>query len=153
MKLWWAVFIVIVLLSKCDFSRLSPPEFDSYYRQFREEAAKAQCDIPHKSVAILKAHPLYFPKDVIGMCFPYYGVIFINEAFWKIASDQERKELIFHELAHCAMGLNHDVAISSDGCPESLMFPSLPVCSDRWDHYMADLFLLKCPSNSFFREP
>lgn len=47
----------------------------------------------------------------------------IDSAHWAQASDDDREQVLFHELGHCAMHLGHVTATSLDGCPVSIMYP------------------------------
>jgi Zn-dependent protease with chaperone function len=72
----------------------------------------------------------------------------LNERIWKNLTDDDREEVIFHELGHCLLRRVHhtgevhgyagDVRI-----PESVMFPYRidgQVYRDHLDHYHAELF-------------
>lgn len=60
------------------------------------------------------------PKAV-GVCF--YGevssFILISRAYWRKATPNERKALVYHELAHCALSLKHTKN------PQALMYPTV----------------------------
>ena len=47
----------------------------------------------------------------------------INITWWSNADDDGKEQLMFHELGHCAMGLQHVADVDSNGCPISIMYP------------------------------
>ena len=49
--------------------------------------------------------------------------VVINKATWDVISDEEREELILHELGHCVLKRKHKDATRPDGAPESIMYP------------------------------
>jgi hypothetical protein len=65
------------------------------------------------SISFIKS---YGPKsDVVGLCevFGYsnnditHKVITIKESAWAAASNHTKRNLLYHELGHCALNLNH----------------------------------------------
>lgn len=48
--------------------------------------------------------------STIGYCSrgPDTASVMIKESYWKTAGVSEREELVFHELGHCLLGLQHD---------------------------------------------
>lgn len=80
---------------------------------------------------------MYFARldsDIAGYCVPAFGIL-INETMWARLKDYQRKELVFHELGHCAMGKEHtDLGI---------MAPSMHSEAEMeimWDVYVDLLF-------------
>lgn len=62
----------------------------------------------------------------IGQCLVYdNGVraIQIDKTYWASANDNQKEQLMFHELGHCAMGLQHIPDLNGYGCPVSIMYP------------------------------
>lgn len=50
------------------------------------------------------------PKEWAGVCNGgtlFYGKVTIDRLYWKGLSEDSRYELIFHELSHCILGLDH----------------------------------------------
>lgn len=119
-------------------------------------------DIPSILAAPLEYSHRYDSGGMIGLCFwnsnPRY--IVLDSEFVRYRSDIEVKALVYHELAHCVgnryhtrgwlndfldwLGVSHKrSARGSDGCPGSLMFPTLPSysCLDKnWGNYVKELF-------------
>ena len=64
--------------------------------------------------------------ETIGECTIYSDgtrTIQIDSGFWARADESERIQLIFHELGHCALNLQHIVTELPSGCPTSIMYP------------------------------
>lgn len=53
----------------------------------------------------------------------YNSFITINPDYFRKASDGGKRQLMFHELGHCLMGLNHNDSKDQEGCPVSIMYP------------------------------
>ena len=71
------------------------------------------------------------PGDAVGLCYTRRLVdqtlvaeVSILRSAWDNYGPGLRKTLVFHELGHCVLGLEHDEAVSEAG-PESIMFPSV----------------------------
>lgn len=65
---------------------------------------------------------LYFPNEkvfTIGKC--RNAVITLDKKIWEGLSTQKQKALIWHEIGHCVLHLNHNNDKMEDGCPVSIM--------------------------------
>lgn len=72
---------------------------------------------------------------VVGECWGR-EFVFIDKDFWESTGYWCRKGLMYHELGHCVLGLDH-----VDGV--DIMAPTLLSCStfqDNWDVLVDDLF-------------
>ena len=52
----------------------------------------------------------HLDSDIVGECFSYVNgekVIKISFNYWKKAFDEQKEELIFHELGHCLLNIHH----------------------------------------------
>lgn len=49
-------------------------------------------------------------------------VVAINSIYWYTLTDDEKEELMFHELGHCALKRQHREDLNSDGSPVSVMY-------------------------------
>jgi len=87
----------------------SNPYFDSYKRQFESEYILAKSgDINTSAIRI------NFVKEIennraVGVCYQFIGgaEIVIKSGFWNKISSTSRKNLIYHELGHCALNRGH----------------------------------------------
>lgn len=73
------------------------------------------------------ANPL---GETVGECIVYsegstvvQRVIQIDPTYWATCNANERQQLVYHELGHCAMGLQHITGVDSNNCPLSIMYP------------------------------
>lgn len=69
-------------------------------------------------------------------------LIEINEYAWKILSEEQKLNLILHELGHCILNRDHTTE-SKDGRPASLMYPSVffpNIFFPNYDYYMEELY-------------
>jgi hypothetical protein len=49
--------------------------------------------------------------------------IHIDSGYWATASEDARTEIMYHELGHCALNLQHIFTVKDDHCPTSIMYP------------------------------
>jgi len=83
---------------------------------------------------------------VIGTCYKGGGIvptIVIEEDYWDNSTDLIREQLLFHELGHCVLDLDHNNTLNN-GVPISLMHES--VINEYWyklyhDDYLNELFV------------
>lgn len=73
--------------------------------------------------------PANFEKqdgNAVGMCLEWSNgtrEIHIDPDYWNKVGEYGREELVFHELGHCALGLEHDNTLLDSGIPTSIMYP------------------------------
>lgn len=107
-------------------------EFGVYVRLFQKEAEtrKLELSLPtlDRSLRIYKVDN--FSKDlekqyVIGLCVKTAGeiTIYISKTAWNEYDSQQREMLLFHELGHCVLNLEHDKSLDSAGVPNDIMYP------------------------------
>jgi hypothetical protein len=63
----------------------------------------------------------------VGQCVQYSNgdkVIQIDPVYWATALYSTREQLMYHEIAHCAMNLQHILTIDTNNCPISIMYPN-----------------------------
>jgi hypothetical protein len=93
---------------------------DSTFQEYLDELG-----LTTDSVIIFKKQ-----KDgIAGSCTTWsdgYKEVQIDPDYWNSywTTRAEQLELIAHELGHCDLGLGHTTAKRSDGCAESVMYPS-----------------------------
>jgi len=94
--------------SKCE-SQIGLP-FVNYYYDFIEEAEKR--DLKTMKMPLVIKFGKVESQGIIGVCFIHNSgrtdlrrYVFINENYWNIAPKQTRKALMYHELAHCVLGV------------------------------------------------
>lgn len=115
------------------------PIFTEYINNFNEEfAVKVSVPIILNDIDNSKA----------GVCFVWsdgYREIQINSKHWSSYSEEQREQLIFHELGHCVFNFNHDDSKMPDNCPNSIMRSfmfnkwEVETCYlPQYNHYMED---------------
>lgn len=131
--------LILTTISACgkpNAPAIVEPELGEYADRFEKDVgfSAANIDIIFDNLT----------DNIVGLCTTGLGrkpEIKVDKGFWERSSDTAREELMYHELGHCALGLNHDKTVMSDGCPQSVMFPYVfSSCYKRQkDHYVSDL--------------
>jgi hypothetical protein len=119
-----SLLLTMVLTSSCAFG-----SFENEYFEFYQEAFKRKC--------IVFPVPAYFSRlepEIAGYCIPGFGIL-INEDRWASLGVLQKKELIYHELAHCTLGLEH----SEPGLMAPRMHPEAEL-KKNWDAWLELLF-------------
>lgn len=86
-------------------------------------------------------------KDMVGLCQTWSNgtkKITIDKEYWDMETETQREELMFHELGHCAMNLDHDESQMQTNrivCPTSIMYPyTFEYCYAAYrEHYVSEL--------------
>ena len=93
------LIISIILLIICSCS--NKPDFSAEKQEWYNEANERGCLVfPTK---------LYFADlkgEAVGYCVPRFGIL-IDIDSWNKFGPLQRKELVFHELGHCVLSLEH----------------------------------------------
>ena len=78
-----------------------------YYNEFISIVKKECPKIETPNQFVVKFDTL--KNEEVGLCYFYAfkREIKIDEFFWEFASDQSRKQLVFHELTHCILTKHH----------------------------------------------
>lgn len=81
--------------------------------------------------------------NTVGLCSigPSGRKITIDSEYWSLISESQKEELMYHELGHCAMELDHDEGLLPNNCPVSIMYPyTFDYCYARYtSHYKEEL--------------
>ena len=89
-------------------------------------------------------------KHTVGLCWSYDDgarKIQIDAEYWNVTTDNGKEQLIWHELGHCALNLEHDETLiyrdDYGSIPKSIMYPSVFGDSyfyeDLKDYYFKEL--------------
>lgn len=83
-----------------------------------------------------------------GVCYLWssgYAEIEIDPDFWQTFTEEQREQLVFHELGHCVFKRQHDNT-TTDNCPTSVMrsymFNTLEIYQcylPRYEYYIDEL--------------
>ena len=76
-----------------------------------------------------------FNNSFAGLCnaAKSHKAILIDNSFWDRSNEMSRELVVFHELGHCYLGLNHSTNLPSGGFCKSIMRPGNGNCLDRYD--------------------
>jgi hypothetical protein len=114
------IFFLFLFLVSC--APLKPiyidPEVQPYVTRFTEIVGIYPYGISIKIVDSL-------PGTKVGECYSSQieSTISILRSYWNQSSDYGKEHIIFHELGHCFLGLEHQNIYFQDRCPGSIMFP------------------------------
>jgi hypothetical protein len=79
------------------------------------------------------------PPPVIGRCYysDIYREIELDKDIWPGLDYLQREQLIFHELGHCTLDIDHDNTSLEGGCPASIMYYKLmpQICYKKYREY------------------
>lgn len=76
-------------------------------------------------------------NDWVGYCAPVQKIA-VHPAFWQQATEIERMTLIYHELGHCALGLDHRTDKTAIMNPHVLD----PMIANRhWERLVREMFV------------
>lgn len=116
------LFVLLLLLCGCGQEIKKDPvtvdyELAEYAQRFEREIGVSTSEIS-----------MVFGKlrgNTVGVCLvrPSGKKITIDFGYWSMISDSQKEELMYHELGHCAMDLDHDESVLSNNCPVSIMYP------------------------------
>lgn len=85
-----------------------------------------------------------------GVCITYssgYREIQINSTYWDYLMEEQKEQLLYHELGHCVLNRKHDTKLMpNSSCPNSIMYPYVFSKYDikecyipEYNHYMEEL--------------
>ena len=129
--------IILAILSSCRTTSSYEREYVSFYR----DAFQRGCFVESESVYFARLEP-----SIAGYCVYGFGIL-LNEDNWNSYGPYQRLELMYHELGHCALNLDH----SEPG----LMSPSIHreyEVRENWTEWKEDLFK-KCPVGQLPKMP
>lgn len=155
--------IVLCFLSGCGLIQNRPagtiePQFIPYVSYFSSKAEDNQVGIGDLYSLSVNFSEDTDPnnKNTLGICIRHSDSqqVYIRKSYWDKASIIDREELIFHELGHCLLGLQHDnsLQIARDFAtnvntdfrlPHSIMNPyhlGNIVYGDNREEYIRQLF-------------
>lgn len=130
---------IIFALSLCSCGQANMVIVDNelleYAQRFEQQIGVSPADI---SMVFGKLE-----NNAVGLCSinSEGRKITVDRTFWENSEEHVREELMFHELGHCAMFLNHVKDTGNNGCPVSIMYPYvLNYCYKQYtESYKEDL--------------
>lgn len=130
----------VIPIGECSTDQLSfkiHPKLEYAVELFSKDALKY--NVPCQRTGRI-GFALTLPKDVspstVGYCTPPYEVRMLA-TFWESASASERLALMYHELGHCALGLEH-----YEGKPDIMNSYILDsaTAEKKWDSLVHNMF-------------
>lgn len=121
-------------------------ELVPYYELFREEAAKRGIDFDIGE-EMIEGYMQNIPTDgVLGACKRNADnetnpQIFIDNPYWRDATNLEREYVMFHELGHCFLKLSHDDSQDEKGDCVSIMASGVGDCRTNYNQTNRDSLL------------
>jgi hypothetical protein len=111
------LFLASIILSSC-----ATPQRDPFarYRQAFETVMRVSTIGVEIGFEKLK-------RPMVGVCHfaPDSRIVNVDPSYWAMISEYQREALIFHELGHCVLNLEHIDQNMVDGCPASNMSPEM----------------------------
>lgn len=95
--------VILFVLSACGKEPYVDPELYQYAKTFEQEIGYST-----ENITMIFTN---LDMPTIGRCtidFSSNNLIEIDKNFWFISDFDEREQLMYHELGHCAMYLEHD---------------------------------------------
>lgn len=138
------MFVLLLMMSGCGKAYIDP-SFQPYVNRWNN-IYEHKVDVPmyFKDLS-------YFKDNTVGLCDG--EEVFIDPSYFNTCLTTEtacfykREQLIFHELGHCVLGLEHNTNkiwfAGSGPYPESIMYPQAfgddPIYDTEHTHYVDEL--------------
>ena len=112
-----SLIVLSLLLSACGKAPEInvDPDIEIYFQKFTQDTGKEVKDIS------AMFNPMARPT--IAMCI-FMGDtrrIEVDRTYWDESSDDDREQIIYHELGHCALYRGHNNALNQYKCQASIM--------------------------------
>ncbi len=125
-------------------------ELIPYFELFKAEAAERGIEFDNE-VAQIEGYLQNIPDSgVLGACRrnaenENSPQIFLDKPYWRTATNTEREYVMFHELGHCFLNLDHENGVDSVGNCTSIMASGLSGCRNNYnsinrEEYLDELF-------------
>lgn len=126
-------------------------EFTPYIISFQEHAAQYGQNVRIDDL-IVRFNDKLNGTETIGLCTTdryETPIIDIQPDHWYNQNEYGRQVLMYHELGHCVLGLDHDdsfiySSVSGRNVPNSIMYPNyfwVQSYFENHDHYLKQLFM------------
>lgn len=124
------------------------PELWPYFQKFEQAAADRCLDIDLTDSGLQGTIKNINFVSMVGLC-SYDSIapreIIIDQAFWARASNSRKEMIVFHELGHCYLRLEHREESHSNGACKSIMRSGFGNCMDMYnlktrEDYLDELF-------------
>jgi hypothetical protein len=127
--------VSILVLNACETEIVVIPVVDSplqaYFDRFIDEAAVRGLDVAYATSQVDATISDIKEPNVIGQCSwsqTHQHSITLDENYWRKANDLQREFVVFHELGHCVLGLDHVDNSDANGNCTSIMTSGTSDC-------------------------
>lgn len=146
----WILTLMIIIAASCakEYTYEVDSELQLYFEIFEAEGALRGLEIDLDAEGI--GGTIEFIKDqtTVGQCLngdQGGRRIFIDKAFWSAYDHYEREFIVFHELGHCYLRLEHNDDRDSHQNCVSIMQSGVGGCKNNYkestrDEYLDELF-------------
>jgi len=125
----WFVPLILISCSQIPIKpyRSVDPELMPYVKDFERDY---NLSLEKVTARFYNLDLIMDDRNVVGICeYNYHdntkNKVFIDTKYWTFASGIHRKMLVYHELGHCVLHRKHRRDKLKNGCPTSLMNPSI----------------------------
>lgn len=112
------IAVLLVTVMACGKATVEP-EFQSYLADFQADAKRFNRDVDTSQVSIKFGDTGSMENGAV--CHTGSKQINVQKSAWANGNDTDRMIIIYHELGHCVLGLNHTTELgimSSNAVPE-----------------------------------
>ena len=113
------LFIAILFTSLNTFAK---DDFTPYKKAFTQIF-----EVPVSTKVLFAKGRIFVEGTIAGaVCKPFHKLIMIDKAYWSTLNGGQKVQLMFHELGHCELYLDHSYEKDlRPGCKASIMHPIL----------------------------
>ena len=132
------MLMVCILLTSCAKVQFVPSDLKPYLEQFEKETGlKVETDsFTFKELT----------RPVIGQCDRMRWHITLDPLFWAETNEEKRVAVLWHEIGHCMLGLNHpSPAVMLGDCSGDIMNAVAPTrdCAEKHFNELKNSFIKK----------
>lgn len=149
--LFTVVLFACLIVSACSKEDIleTDAELIPYFQIFADEAALRGIEVDYVEARIEGLIQPISRNQVLGQCFRNEErpkKVIVDRDYWEGAEENERQFLIFHELGHCFLNLEHDDRLDFDtNTCLSIMHSTSDACpfeldDDNRERYLDELF-------------
>ena len=134
--------ICVIALSSCQLEVVTIPTvvdtpLQEYFDRFIDEAAVRGLDVTYATSQVDAQIGEITEPNVIGQCAwsqNHQHSITLDQQYWRTANDLQREFVVFHELGHCVLGLQHTDYSDANGNCTSIMTSGTGDCRVLYTH-------------------
>ena len=121
------VIMILVLLILISCSNTPSKRYGTRHKRIDDRAVKYVKKFEQYYKRKIPSHIIIkfrdLPNNAGGLCNTIKDIITIDTPIWNKKDVYEREEVVFHELGHCVLSLDHDYNIKEGTtCPISIMY-------------------------------